>query len=138
MPSWADLFYVGFFPLCFLALAFLIRRGNRSSLVTTSLDGLIAGLGVAALSAAFVVAAVINVTHAGALSTATSLSYPLGDILLFTLCIGGLAVLPKGFRPFFAVAASPWRPTPSATDSTSCSPRAGWATSPTAPPGRSP
>ena len=103
-PSLADLFYVGFFPLCFLALAFLIRRGNRSSLVTTSLDGLIAGLGVAALSAAFVVAAVIKVTGAGALSTATSLSYPLGDILLFTLCVGGLAVLPRGFRPFFAVA----------------------------------
>jgi len=103
-PSLADLFYVGFFPLCFLALAFLIRRGNRSSLVTTSLDGLIAGLGVAALSAAFVVAAVIRVTGAGALSTATSLSYPLGDILLFTLCVGGLAVLPRGFRAFFAIA----------------------------------
>jgi len=103
-PSLADLFYVGFFPLCFLGLAFLIRRGNRSSLVTTSLDGLIAGLGVAALSAAFVVAAVIKVTGAGALSTATSLSYPLGDILLFTLCVGGLAVLPRGFRAFFAIA----------------------------------
>ena len=65
---------------------------------------MIAGLGVAALSAAFVVAAVIKVTGAGALSTATSLSYPLGDILLFTLCVGGLAVLPRGFRPFFAIA----------------------------------
>jgi two-component system sensor histidine kinase/response regulator len=103
-PSLADVFYVGFFPLCFMGFAFLIRRGNRSSLVTTSLDGLIAGLGVAALSAAFVVAAVIRVTGAGALSTAFSLSYPLGDILLFTLCVGGLAVLPRGFRPFFAIA----------------------------------
>ena len=103
-PSLADLFYVGFFPLCFLGLAFLIRRGNRSSLVMTSLDGMIAGLGIAALSAAFVVAAVIKVTGAGALSTTTSLSYPLGDILLFALCVGGLAVLPRGFRPFFAIA----------------------------------
>jgi len=102
-PSVADAFYVGFFPLCFLALALLIRRGNRSSLLATSLDGLIAGLGVAALSAAFVVAAVIRVTGGGALAAATNLVYPMGDLLLLALAVGGLLVLPKGFRPFFAV-----------------------------------
>jgi two-component system, sensor histidine kinase and response regulator len=104
VPSAADAFYICFFPLCFLAFALLVRRGNRSSLVATLLDGLIAGLGVAALSAAFVVAAVERVTHAGTLSTATSLAYPLGDILLFTLAVGALAVLPRGFRRFFAIA----------------------------------
>ncbi len=103
-PSFADVLYVGFFPLCFLAFAVLIRRGNRSSLVATSLDGLIAGLGVAALSAAFVVAAVSHDTGGGSLATATKLAYPLGDILLLMLCVGGLAVLPRGFRPFFVVA----------------------------------
>ena len=103
-PSLADAFYVAFFPLCFVAFALLIRRGNRSSLLMTSLDGLIAGLGVAALSAAFIVAAVIRVTGGGALAAATNLVYPLGDVLLFALCIAGLLVLPKGFRPFFAVA----------------------------------
>ena len=55
-PSVADGFYVGFFPLCFWRSRSLIRRGNRGSLLATSLDGLIAGLGVSALSAAFVVA----------------------------------------------------------------------------------
>ena len=104
IPSVADAFYVGFFPLCFLAFALLIRRGNRGSLFTTSLDGLIAGLGVAALSAAFVVAEVIRVTGGGALAAATQLVYPLGDLLLFALCVGGLLVLPRGFRPFFAIA----------------------------------
>ena len=103
-PSVADAFYVGFFPLCFLAFALLIRRGNRSSLLATSLDGLIAGLGVAALSAAFVVAAVVRVTGGGALAAATNLIYPLGDVLLFALCVAGVLVLPRGFRPFFAVA----------------------------------
>jgi PAS domain S-box-containing protein len=103
VPSLADAFYVGFFPLCFLALALLIRRGNRSSLLATSLDGLIAGLGVAALSAAFVVAAVMRVTGGGALVAATNLAYPLGDVLLLALAVGGLLVLPKGFRPFFAL-----------------------------------
>ncbi len=104
VPSVADAFYVGFFILCFLAFAFLIRRGNRGSLFATSLDGLIAGLGVAALSAAFVVAAVIRVTGGGPLAAATQLVYPLGDLLLFALCVGGLLVLPRGFRPFFAIA----------------------------------
>ncbi len=104
VPSFADGFYILFFPLCFLAFALLIRRGNRASMLATSLDGLIAGLGAAALSAAFVVAAVISVTHGGALETATSLIYPLGDVLLFMLGIGAIFVLPRGFRPFFAIA----------------------------------
>jgi two-component system sensor histidine kinase/response regulator len=103
VPSFADAFYVAFFPLCFAALALLIRRGNRSSLLATSLDGLIAGFGLAALSSAFVVAAVVRVTGGGALSAGTQLAYPLGDLLLFALCVGGLMVLPRGFRPFFVI-----------------------------------
>jgi two-component system, sensor histidine kinase and response regulator len=104
VPSAADAFYVFFFPLCFVAFALLIRRGNKSSLVATSLDGLIAGLGVAAVSAAFVVAAVLRVTGGGTLAAVTGLAYPLGDVLLLAVAIGGFAVLPRGFRPFFALA----------------------------------
>ena len=104
VPSFADGLYIFFFVFCFLAFALLVRRGNRASLVATSLDGLIAGLGAAALSAAFVVATVIRVTHDGALHTATSLSYPMGDVLLFMLAIGAIVVLPRGFRPFFVLA----------------------------------
>ena len=103
VPSVADAFYVGFFPLCFVSFALLIRRGNRSSLAATTLDGMIAGLGVAALSAAFVVAAVIRVTGDGSLAAATNLAYPFGDVLLLALAVGGLLVLPRGFRPFFGV-----------------------------------
>src|SRR3984957_417530 len=75
-PSVADGFFVCFFLLCLLAFALLIRRENKSSLVSISLDGLIAGLGVAAVSAAFVVAAVIRITGGGALAAATNLAYP--------------------------------------------------------------
>jgi len=91
VPSVADAFYVCFFPLCFVAFALLIRRGNKSSLVATSLDGLIACLAVAAVSAAFVVAAVIRVTGGGTLAAVTGLAYPLGDILLLAVAIGGFA-----------------------------------------------
>ncbi len=104
VPSAADAFYVCFFLFCFASFALLIRRGNRSSLLATSLDGLIACLGVAAVSAAFVVAAVIKVTGGGTLAAVTLLNYPLGDILLLALAIGAATVLPRGFRPFFVLA----------------------------------
>ena len=52
-PSVADGFYLGVYPLCFIAFILVIRRGNSRSLVATSLDGLIAGLGVASLTAAY-------------------------------------------------------------------------------------
>ncbi len=103
-PSAADIFYIGFFLLCFTALALLIRRGNRSSLTATALDGLIAGLAVAAVAAAFVVSEVIRVSGDGRLTAVTQLVYPLGDVLLLALCIGGFAVLPSGYRRFFGLA----------------------------------
>ena len=101
VPSIADGFYVGFFPLCYLTFMMLIRRGNTKSLVATSLDGLIAGLAVASLSAAFLFDTILRATGGGDLSTATTLAYPIGDVLLLALGVGALAVLPKSYRRFF-------------------------------------
>ncbi|MGA2306745.1 MAG: response regulator [Acidimicrobiales bacterium] len=105
VPSAADGFYVAFFPLCYLSFMLLIRRGNDRSLMATSLDGLIAGLAVAALTAAFLFDTVLRATGGGDLSTATSLAYPVGDILLLSLAVGALAVLSRDYRRFFAIAA---------------------------------
>jgi signal transduction histidine kinase/DNA-binding response OmpR family regulator/HPt (histidine-containing phosphotransfer) domain-containing protein len=105
VPSVADGFYVAFFPLCYLSFMLLIRRGNDRSLVATSLDGLIVGLAVAALTAAFLFDTVLRATGGGDLSTATSLAYPVGDILLLALAVGALAVLSRDYRHFFALAA---------------------------------
>jgi two-component system sensor histidine kinase/response regulator len=103
VPSTADAFHFLFFPLCFIAFALLIRRGNQGSLVQTSLDGLVAAFAAAAFSATFVVAEVIRVTGGSSLAVATHLVYPLADVLLLALAVGGLAVLPRAFRPFFAL-----------------------------------
>jgi signal transduction histidine kinase/DNA-binding response OmpR family regulator/HPt (histidine-containing phosphotransfer) domain-containing protein len=105
VPSVADAFYVAFFPLCYLSFMLLIRRGNDRSLVATSLDGLIVGLAVASLTAAFLFTTVLHVTGGGDLSTATGLAYPVGDILLLALAVGALAVLSRDYRRFFAIAA---------------------------------
>ncbi len=103
-PSVADLLYLGFFPLAFVSLMMVIRRGSNRSLVATSLDGLIAGLGVACLSAAFLFDTIVRSTGDSALSAATNMAYPLGDVLLLAVAIGGLTILPKEYRRFLVIA----------------------------------
>ncbi len=104
VPSVADGFYVGFYPLCFASFVMVIRRGNTGSLVATALDGLIAGIGVAAVSAAFLFSAVLHATGGGVLAAATNMAYPVGDLLLLSLAIGGITILPREYRRFLVIA----------------------------------
>jgi PAS domain S-box-containing protein len=104
IPSPADAFYIGFFPLAYLALMTLIRRGNRKSLVATSLDGLIAGFGVASVSAAYLFHPVVRATRDTALAAATQMAYPVGDLLLLALAIGALGILPREYRRVLIIA----------------------------------
>jgi len=103
-PSVADGFYLCCFPLFFAGFIMVVRRGNSGSLIATSLDGLIVGLAAASVSAAFLLSAVLKTTHGSALSAATQMAYPVADLLLLALAIGGLAILPKGFRWFLVLA----------------------------------
>ena len=60
---------------------------------------------MAALSAAYVFSAVLKVTGGSALSTATNMTYPVGDLLLLSLAVAGLAILPKEYKRFLVIAA---------------------------------
>ncbi len=104
VPSLADGFYVGFFPLCFVSFIMVVRRGNGGSLVATSLDGVIAGLSVASICAASVFSTVLKVAGGSALSAATNVVYPVGDLLLLALAVGGITILPKEHRRFLVTA----------------------------------
>ncbi len=106
LPSVADGFYLGFFPLCYVALMTVIRRGNHKSLVATSLDGLIAGFGVAAVSAAYLFQPVVRATGDTALGAASQMAYPVGDLLLLALAVGALTILPKEYRRVLVIAAT--------------------------------
>ena len=106
VPSVADGFYIAFFPLCFVSFMMVIRRGNSGSLVATSLDGVIAGLGAAAVSAAFVFSAVLKASGGTDLAAATNLAYPIGDLLLLAVAVGGLTILPREFRRFLIIASA--------------------------------
>jgi methyl-accepting chemotaxis protein len=92
-PSLADAFYLGFYPLAYVA-AVLFIRGDTQKLTTPSwLDGAVASVGTAAVCAAFVFERVLRVTGGNAAATATNLAYPVGDVLLLSLVMGGSTVM---------------------------------------------
>ncbi|MGO9876847.1 MAG: response regulator [Acidimicrobiia bacterium] len=59
---------------------------------------------MAALSAAYVFSAIVKETGGSALSTATNMTYPVGDLLLLALAVAGLAILPKEYKRFLVIA----------------------------------
>jgi diguanylate cyclase (GGDEF)-like protein len=92
-PSVADGFYLAFFPLAYLALGLMVRRESARLVPAIWLDGAVAGLGAAALCAAFAFHGIVRATGGGSASVATNLAYPVGDVLLLALVAGGSAVL---------------------------------------------
>jgi diguanylate cyclase (GGDEF)-like protein len=92
-PSPADLFYIMFFPLAYLALVLIVREEAIRMVPALWLDGGIAGLGAAALCAAFAFHDIERLAGGGPAAVATNLAYPLGDVLLLALVVGGSVVL---------------------------------------------
>jgi methyl-accepting chemotaxis protein len=93
VPSLADVFYLGFYPLAYVA-AVLFIRGDTHRLTTPSwLDGAIASVGTASVCAAFLFERVLRLTGGNAAATATNLAYPIGDVLLLSLVMGGSTVM---------------------------------------------
>jgi methyl-accepting chemotaxis protein len=92
-PSLADAFYLGFYPLAYVA-AVLFIRGDTQKLTTPSwLDGAVASVGTAAVCAAFVFERVLRLNGGNPAATATNLAYPIGDVLLLSLVMGGSTVM---------------------------------------------
>ncbi len=107
-PSVADIPYIAFFPLAYVAVILMLRKEITRMLPATWLDGAVAGLGAAAVCAAFLfqaVAASIG-PSVSALGVAVNLVYPIGDVLLLALVVGGTAVLPGRRLPWLLFAAA--------------------------------
>jgi len=96
-PSPADAAYLAFYPLAYAGLALLVRARIHELDWRLWTDGLIAALGTAALGTAFVFDFVADHTSGGALETATTLAYPLGDVAMLSILIGLVAM--TGWRP---------------------------------------
>jgi diguanylate cyclase (GGDEF)-like protein len=91
-PSPADLGYLAFYPLAAAGLYLLVRARARELDWRLWMDGLIAALGTAALGAALIFEFVADRTGGSTIQVATTLAYPLGDIVLVSLVVGVTAL----------------------------------------------
>ena len=106
MPSVADGFYLAFFALAYVALVLYLRGEVRRLATPNWLDGAIAALGASALCAGFAFREIAHLTGEGAAATAVNLAYPIGDVLLLTLVVGGTVLLAGRSRgPWLLLAA---------------------------------
>jgi diguanylate cyclase (GGDEF)-like protein len=96
-PSIADGLYLGFYPALYVALGLLASPRVRGISSSVWLDGVIAMLAVSAVGAAFLIPAVVTDTSGSTAVVATNLAYPLGDLLLIALVVGGFAL--TSWRP---------------------------------------
>jgi two-component system cell cycle response regulator len=96
-PSVADVFYLAFYPLCYVGLILLVRSHAAKLNGSVWLDGAMASLAAAAVGAAVLFEAVLASTNGSPAAVVTNLAYPLGDIILLSLVIGVFAL--TGWRP---------------------------------------
>ena len=102
-----DAFQLCFYPLAYVALVLYLRGEVRRLASLSWLDGIIAGLGAAALCAATTFHEVASLTGKYGLATAVNLAYPVGDLLLLLLVVGGITVLSgRDRRPWLVVASA--------------------------------
>ena len=104
-PSGADALYLLFYPFAYIATVFLLQRGLGRLARPNWLDGVVAGLGAAALCAAFAFHSIQHATGGSPFATAVNLAYPVGDLLLLILVIGGTVLLSGyGSRQWYMLA----------------------------------
>ena len=73
--------------------------------LATWLDGVVAGLGAATLTAAFVFETIVRSIGGSPAEVATNVAYPVGDLVLVALVVGTLTILPTWRNPQLLVLA---------------------------------
>ena len=96
-PSLADASWLAFYPPTLAGVVLLIRarvagRGDTVSL----LDAAIGGLAISAAGAALAFGPIVDATGGSTLAIATNLAFPLADLAIVAVMVGGLAM--SGWR----------------------------------------
>ena len=91
IPSLADAGFLLFPVLALVGVVLLLRVRSRNVPKTLWTDGSIAALAVTALSAAIVFETALDAAEGQPLAVATSLAYPLTDLVLIGVFVGALA-----------------------------------------------
>ena len=96
IPSICDALWLSLYPLSYVGIALLARRQWRGIPAGVWLDGIVAGLAIAAVGAAVVFGPVLRSSTGSVAAVATNLAYPIADLLLAALVVGVLAL--RGWR----------------------------------------
>jgi diguanylate cyclase len=96
IPSVCDGMWLTLYPACYVGILGLARVRERRVPARIWLDGIIAGLGVAAIGAAIVLRPVLASVSGNAAAVITEMAYPICDLLLAALIVGVLAL--RGWR----------------------------------------
>jgi two-component system cell cycle response regulator len=96
-PSVADVFYLGFYPACYVGMLILVKHRLSEFGSMVWFDGAMAAVAAAALGSAVLFEVVLRNTDGSTSVIITNLSYPLGDILLLSGVAGVFAL--TGWRP---------------------------------------
>ncbi|MEA2289507.1 MAG: hypothetical protein QOD55_1504 [Solirubrobacteraceae bacterium] len=97
IPSVSDVLWIAYYPVVYVAVAMLLRARIARFHANLWVDGALAALAVAALSAAVVFESVSDTTGGAPLEVATNLAYPLGDLILVGMVTGVVAL--TGWKP---------------------------------------
>jgi diguanylate cyclase (GGDEF)-like protein len=94
VPSLADVFYVGLYPLAYAGFILLARRTAGRLPAAVWLDGVVTSLAAGAAFSAVTLTDVLS-SSAGdaAAETITNLSYPIGDLVLMVVAVAALAMV---------------------------------------------
>jgi diguanylate cyclase (GGDEF)-like protein len=96
-PTAADAVWLAFYIVTLTGIVMLIRARIASRTETVSLlDAAIGALAMSAAGAAVAFGAIVDATGGSSLAVATNLAYPIGDLALGSIMIGGLAM--SGWR----------------------------------------
>jgi diguanylate cyclase len=96
-PSVSDALWFAIYPFLYVALVLLVRRRVVRFHPSVWLDGVVGGLGAAAVSAALAFKTILASTGGNTAAVVTNLAYPIADLLLLVLIVGVFALL--GWRP---------------------------------------
>lgn len=92
-PSLADPLYLAFYPLGYVGLLLLVRTALRKVPTAILLDGLVVGCTVAAVAAALAFGPIKAAADGSPATVSVGLAYAAGDVLMFALAAGVLALL---------------------------------------------
>jgi diguanylate cyclase (GGDEF)-like protein len=94
-PSVSDFGFLAFYPLVGVAIVLMLRARVQSVTRSLALDAAVAALAVLTLVATFVFSDVLTTSGGDLSATITNLAYPIADLILLGLLVGGTQMLTK-------------------------------------------